>query len=175
MAPITTLGLKRSEEVKAVWGDLDPDVHQQVQAEWTYTRKSPTGHKYVFTLTVKVKDGPPITTRQVVETRTIQKDVPPTLMNLAQQVAPRLYEKDPRIGIKVTEGVRFPRSPLFDRNDYDPSDISQRFMISNLFEPFVCPFCTLIMDGRSIWCGGNVGFAHIGCAEWVKVPPSWWT
>lgn len=167
-------GLNKQAEEKFIWGDLNPADHPEFHVEWSYVRKG-MSKDYLFSLKVKVKTDE-FPARTVVNTANLNGPgvIENGLKGLAKQVAPRLFEKDPRIGIRVTEAGNFPRSPLFDRFDYDPKDIALRFRIQNLFEPFECPFCQMIMDGKSIWCGGNVGFAHIACADWVVTPPSWY-
>ena len=90
-----------------------------------------------------------------------------TLTKMALRLAPQLFEKDPRIGISIMKGEKFPRAPLFDRPiPQDPRTEAANFLRNGISRP--CPFCSKILDNNVLWCGGNVGYAHGECAPWVK-------
>ena len=94
---------------------------------------------------------------------------------LARKLSFRLFEHDPRRGLSPTSS--FPDCPLFDppyvtlpyTNYLSPGLLghttkefreAQRILTT-------CPFCEQSTKGRdSVWCGGNVGFAHTHCAPW---------
>lgn len=172
---------KNALETKVIWGDLQPENHRNVQVAWTFRQKSPIDKDYIFGITVEVAgQAASIKARKIVPeaeivgaTEKLPGFVRNTLITLARQVSPRLYETDPRKGLSVDLGKDFPQCPLFDRPDYDPRDIAMRFKKNKMWEPFRCPFCTTLMSGTAIWCGGNVSWAHPDCAPWIQGPPVW--
>ena len=111
-----------------------------------------------------------------------------TVLGLAREVAPKLYEHDPRIGTLFTgvNGDPLPECPLFDRPD--GNDRAQetlirgsllkgvdcthpRWPVGNQIIPMTCPFCRESLytpaTGRSVmWAGGNLCWVHAVC--WDK-------
>lgn len=108
------------------------------------------------------------------------------LQNLVRQVAPKLFEIDPRIGVTVSP--QLPRYPLFDPTHMGQLLQSAHFMDQVLQgspeslsylksgEPGTsCPFCEAAFlvedkDSEIAWGGGNLGWVHRKCHPILKQP-----
>jgi hypothetical protein len=102
-------------------------------------------------------------------------------VNLALQVAPHIYEHDPRIGMDASK--YFPKAPLFDR----PSGLheSQHKRLNTVaLSGLTCCICSSrfssshfsFVRGKDgpvakkgiIWGGGNLLWVHSKCHDWLK-------
>lgn len=114
-----------------------------------------------------------------------------SLVSMACNIAPSLFEVDPRIGRGLDES--FPRSPLLD----PPGDLHLKLPLlakKMKSEPqhlpearsrFFCPLCSRplfphdahdflkeMKEVSVIWGGGNLGWVHACCAPWVSEKPA---
>lgn len=106
-----------------------------------------------------------------------------TILNMAEILAPKLYEVDPRIGLPLTGSdcldlsfTRskniFPTSPLFDPPRKNLRQ--ERILFDQKRWTPICPFCNneremiLRGDGDFYWGGGNINWVHSVCAPWIQ-------
>ena len=117
------------------------------------------------------------------------------LKNLVCQIAPRLFEIDPRIGTEVTGHLS--RCPLFDPPNMNTlartGDVIRRTIEKGGAAPMAaatqlesylveghdgakCPFCDQVFmvedpDDEIIWAGGNLGWVHVKCHPTIRKEP----
>lgn len=106
---------------------------------------------------------------------------------------PRVLERDPRIGMAFSNydpmtaiKYKWPRMPLCDVPAGNPRHLnphpliaaSEAYLQANNLVPhekFACPFCGAnnLVECQAerprsvVWAGGNLGWVHSDCAEWL--------
>lgn len=179
--------------VSIVLGDVNATDIPQILITPLYESVGFQPHK-TLGLTVTIKDGTVLgpglaidkvlTIRDVLVTKNIAPEDLETQVwrvyhVIARKMSFQLFEDDPRIGLPLDSG--FPDCPLFDppyiklpyAEYFSPRIASQPDLVEVYNTLTTCPFCSRSLIGRTtVWCGGNVGFAHQACAPWVTPKPA---
>lgn len=171
-----------------VFGDLVYQDHPTIVVTILH-EPVPFKEEVMLGLSVSVEGSTPRVVKEILNLKRISgSDIENSVWRkyheIARKMSYHLFEKDPRIGLALKGG--FPNCPLFDppyirapiRNYLEekggdgiwkksPETIEVKKTLTT------CPFCETPIHpyGGSrrlgLWCGGNVGFAHEGCAPWV--------
>ena len=152
------------------WGEFAQMVDPPVSTKLHVWRK-PENLSTVISVQVVVPEaGKEFRSEYVVSDRSIYETLAEDeiyraiFRELLRNLAPRLYEWDPRIG---TPFGKLPSLPLFDRPD--GAHLRQYDLIKSK-EPVYCPCCRWEMHpdridglGGLCWGGGNFGWVHRSC------------
>lgn len=197
------LTLPEFDELSALlWGDLDPTKFPRVKVIVGASRQPLGGLELELQVNIRnsdlqiidrIENKFSVSPKQCIQWGGVE--LLHAFFDMSRRIAPRMYEYDPRIGRPLESP--FPAFPLADPLDlgitgdldeciraaitktqvYSSLEIEQDHSpVGGLAK---CPFCQRVNFTRpgnkpSIWCGGNVGFAHQECAPWVKPNiPTW--
>lgn len=120
-----------------------------------------------------------------------ERKVVQTFVSAASQLAPSLFELDPRIGVTL-KGKILP-CPLFDPTEPNRNPATLPLKIrralawaqKNQLSPSAfpgklwaadCVFCANSVTqgcdpGSVVWGGGNIGWIHVACGSWITPQP----
>ena len=170
-----------------IFGDVRASDHPQIKVT-IYHEPIPFKDEVLVGVGVEVPDLRPVVVREVLNLKRIpaedlERTVWSAYHSIARKMSFRLFEKDPRIGLGLSD--RFPNCPLFDppyirapirtylkkggdgiwKREPETVEVLRTLTTCHICETSIHPY-----EGSrrlGVWCGGNVGFAHEDCAPWV--------
>ncbi len=111
---------------------------------------------------------------QVSSARDVQHILIESVRSMIKELAPFVYELDPRIGHPRTEFYRFKSFPAFDRPDgkHEIRDIEGNLVCSYCGKTFLNYQVPDPKDLFPVWSGGNFLWMHRTCHESIFHPQS---
>ncbi len=197
MAEITQNNLTGLEEVltSTIWGDLDQFQVPWIKLTVRVQKFSLMKPDMTISITAEVEpdflhpaaDKGKISARKTVSFETVvvadfQDLFLRHVLDLMSNIAPRMYEVDPRIGMTlvlpndmptfVLSKSKFPRCLIFDPPRDNLSKEAELF-VAKRWTP-ICALCgnnrrfERLEDCDFYWGGGNIKWVHGVCAPWIE-------